>query len=73
MKRFVCLLLALIMVVGILPATAFAASDRNTSEKAINLLTQFEGFEEKEYTSNGKSYIGYGTQITAGSYPNGIT
>ena len=73
MKRFVCLLLALIMVVGILPATAFAASDRNTSEKAVNLLTQFEGFEEKEYTSNGKSYIGYGTQITAGSYPNGIT
>ena len=73
MKRFVCLLLALIMVVGILPATALAASERSTSDNAANLLTQFEGFEAKEYTSGGKSYIGYGTQITAGSYPNGIT
>ena len=61
------------MVVGILPATAFAASERSTSEKAVNLLKQFEGFEEKEYTSGGKSYIGYGTQITPGTYPNGIT
>jgi len=73
MKRFVCLFLALIMVVGILPATAFAASDRKTSDNAANLLTQFEGFEAKEYTSGGKTYIGYGTQITAGTYPNGIT
>lgn len=73
MKRFVCLFLALIMVVGILPATALAASERSTSENAVNLLTQFEGFEAKEYTSGGKSYIGYGTQITPGSYPNGIT
>ena len=73
MKRFVCLLLALIMVVGILPATASAASERSTSDNAANLLAQFEGFEAEEYTSGGKSYIGYGTQITPGSYPNGIT
>ena len=73
MKRFVCLFLALIMVVGILPATASAASERSTSDNAANLLAQFEGFEAEEYTSGGKSYIGYGTQITPGSYPNGIT
>lgn len=73
MKRFVCLLLALIMVVGILPATASAASERSTSDNAANLLAQFEGFEAEEYTSGGKSYIGYGTEIKAGSYPNGIT
>lgn len=73
MKRFVCLFLALIMVVGILPATALAASERSTSDKAVNLLKQFEGFEANEYTSGGKSYIGYGTQITSGTYPNGIT
>jgi len=76
MKRFVCLLLALIMVVSILPATALAASERSTSDKAANLLMQFEGFEAKEYTSGGNHYIGYGTKLDPdeyGTYPDGIT
>ena len=73
MKRFVCLLLALIMVVGILPATASAASERSTSDNAANLLAQFEGFEANQYTDGTDWYIGYGTMIKKDSYPNGIT
>ena len=63
----------MIMVIGMVPVTASAASNLATSAKAINILKEYEGFEEFEYTYGGKSYIGYGTQITAGSYPDGIS
>jgi len=76
MKRFVCFLLAIIMVAAMIPATAitaFAASEWATSEKAINILKEYEGFEEFQYESGGKYYIGYGSQINNGEYPNGIS
>ena len=76
MKRFVCFLLAIMMVAAMIPAaavTANAASEWTTSTKAINLLKEYEGFEQYEYQSGGKSYIGYGNEIVPGSYPNGIS
>ena len=82
MKRFVCFLLAMIMIMGMVPATAVTASaavvERTTSDKALDLLARFEGFEANQYPESGKSkdgkyYIGYGTQIKDGAYPNGIT
>lgn len=61
MKRFVCFLLALILIVGLVPATAVtasAASERTTSDKAINILKGSVAFYTKE---DGNHKIGYST------------
>ena len=76
MKRFVCFLLAVIMIAAMVPATAittFAASEWATSDKAISILKEYEGFEEFQYKSGSHYYIGYGSQIKDGDYPNGIS
>ena len=77
MKRFVCFLLTFLMIVSLVPATvltASAASVLNTSDKAIEILKQFEGFSAEAYDHGGKHYIGYGTQIADPSiYEDGIT
>ena len=77
MKRFVCFLLTLVLVMSLVPATvltANAASVLNTSDKAIEILKQFEGFSSMPYQHGSEWYIGYGTQISDPSvYPQGIT
>ena len=78
MKRFVCFLLAMIMIMGMVPATAVtasAASNRTTSDSAVEILKEFEGYAQKSYQDgNGNWFIGYGTEIDSGSlYPNGIS
>ena len=63
MKRFVCFLLAMILIMGMVPATAVtasAASERATSDKAIQILKGSESFFPK---SNGAE-VGYGTPIS---------
>ena len=73
-KRILSFLLVMIMVIGMVPVTASAASNLATSAKAINVLKEYEGFEEFEYGKSGTTaYIGYGSQITAGTYPDGIS
>ena len=75
MKRFVCFLLALILIVGMVPATAViasAASDRTTSDKAVNILKGSAVFYSKE--ESGK--VGYSTPSSyseAKKYLNGIS
>ena len=57
MKRFVCFLLAMILIMGMVPATAVtasAASERTTSDKAIGILKGSEAFFAK---SNGSERI----------------
>ena len=77
MKRFVCFLLTLVLLVGLVPAavlTANAASVLNTSDKAVEILKKFEGFSANAYEDGGKYYIGYGTLIDDPAvYPQGIT
>lgn len=77
MKRFVCFLLTFLMIVSLVPATvltASAASSLKTSDKAVELIKQFEGFSQKSYTHGGKKYIGYGTYIEDDAkYVSGIT
>ncbi len=77
MKRFVCFLLTLVMIVSIVPATvltASAASSLETSDKAIEILKLFEGFQSKPYKDGDKYYIGYGTYIEdPDKYVEGIT
>ena len=59
-KRFLCALLTLIMLVSLVPATALTASAAGytTSEAAITVLKQMEGY--KKECVNG--YTGYGTR-----------
>lgn len=72
-KRIVCLLLALVLVIGMVPAMAmpaFAASNRSTSADGIKILKELEGFRDKIYEGN---LIGYGTQVDPALYPNAIS
>ena len=59
-KRIVCVLLTLIMLVSLVPAAALTASaaTRTTSEAAITVLKQMEGYSKN--CENG--FIGYGTK-----------
>ena len=64
-KRIVCLILALIMLVGLVPAgiiSASAASNRNVSENAVKFIKEWEGFSAKAYADNSQYSYGYGTK-----------
>ncbi len=84
MKRFVCFLLTLVMIVGLVPGTvltASAASSLETSDKAVEILKLFEGFSAELYQdeNDGNWYIGYGNYVSddedeaRAKYPDGIT
>ena len=62
-KRIVCALLTLILLLGMVPATALTASAASlkTSEAAITVLKQLEGFSGK---CDVNGYIGYHTKCT---------
>ena len=77
MKRIVCFLLALIMVLGLIPntvVTANAASKLNTSENARKIL---EGSLKSSFLSESNgTYVGYLTPVSfadAAEYLDGIT
>lgn len=59
-KRIVCVLLTLIMLMSLVPVSASAAG-LSTSESAITVLKQLEGYTTK-CSANG--YTGYGTKCT---------
>lgn len=70
-KRIVCVLLALVMLVGMLPAAAMTASAASvtTSDAAIKVLKDLEDYKENAYESpenSGNYYVGYGTSCKAG-------
>ena len=76
MKRLICGFLTVLMLAGMLAAGAVgvsAASSLTTSEKAIKLLKEMEGFAEFAYRDNGQYSIGYGCSCNPADYPNGIT
>ena len=63
-KRIVCVLLTLIMLLGLVPMGAFAAS-HTTSEPAITVLKQMTTFKNKCYYHSGSEFrTGYGTICT---------
>ena len=60
-KRFVCALLALVLLVGLVPVTASAAENK-VSESAITVLKQLKTFKNTCYYVSGSEYrVGYGT------------
>lgn len=68
-KRIACLILALIMLVGMVPAgviTANAASNRTVSENAVKFIKEWEGFKKNAYWDNTQYSYGYGTKAPDG-------
>ncbi len=59
-KRIVCALLALVLIVGLVPMSGFAAGNK-ISEGAITILKELEGYTTK---CNASGYTGYGTLCT---------
>lgn len=67
-KRMFSFLLALMLIVGLVPTTVVTAnavggSKLNTSETAVKVLVEKQGFQSKVYEKNGKYYIGYGSIV----------
>ncbi len=62
-KRFLCVLLTLLMLVSLVPSAALPtfAATLSVSESAITVLKQLEGYRQK---CNSNGYIGYGTLCT---------
>lgn len=75
-RRLFCILLTALMLLSFIPATApqaSAASDLKTSESAISVLKQLEGFISKPIYDHGQYSVGYGSGCAKNDYPNGIT
>ena len=73
MKRFFALLLALLMLTATLPAYAEVNTELAPSEAIVQFIANQEGFRAYAHSSGGWLYIGYGTQVKSGQYPNGIS
>ena len=76
MRRVICAFLAALMLFGVLSVGAVyadAASNMTTSERAVELLKNMEGFVANAYRDNGQYSIGYGSGCNPADYPNGIT
>lgn len=62
-KRILCMLLALVLVLGMIPATAMSASAASSaiSEKGITVLKGLSPYQKTCYRNGNRFYIGYGT------------
>lgn len=75
-KRWISFLLAMVMVLGLLSGgmvTVSAASELKTSENAIKLIKEFEGFQATPKSDYSQWSVGYGSACEKDDYPNGIT
>ncbi len=63
LKRFTCMILSLVLLMGLIPAAAITASAASnaTSDKAITILKKLESFSS---TCDDDGYTGYGTKCT---------
>lgn len=61
-RRALILVLTLVLLVGMFPMTASAASDFTTSDKGIDLIKHFEGFSKYPYWDYEQYTVGYGTR-----------
>ncbi len=70
-KKFLPLALCVCLAAGLLAAPAAAAETdgSSASDEVVALIKSWEGFTA--YRTGG--YIGYGTAVSAGAYPGGIT
>ena len=61
-RRALILVLILVLLVGMFPMTASAASDFTTSDKGVDLIKHFEGFRKYPYWDYSQWTVGYGTR-----------
>ena len=61
-RRALILVLTLVLLVGMFPMTASAASDFTTSDKGVDLIKHFEGFSKYPYWDYEQYTVGYGTR-----------
>ncbi|MBQ3404410.1 MAG: S-layer homology domain-containing protein [Oscillospiraceae bacterium] len=74
LKNLLCVLLAIVILTGLgMPCVMAVPTDMKTSDEGVKFLERLQGFSAKEYSSSGKTYIGYGTECSSGNYPNGIS
>ena len=66
-------LLACLFALSALPIPVRAYANLTTGDFAIDLIRRYEGFSSKMYYQDGHWYVGYGTQVKEGAYPNGVT
>lgn len=69
-KRFICTLLALLMLISLVPVSTLsvsAASDRSYSDDVVAYIKEWEGFSEKAFWNVSQWSIGYGTSSTEGA------
>ena len=59
--------------VHLIMATEERRSEWTPSSAIVKFIANQEGFHSTAHQSGGHWYIGYGTQIKAGQYPNGIS
>lgn len=71
-KRWICALLAAVMLLGMIPMTAMAGS-LTTSKSGVNLIKQLEGFQKYPVQDYSQYSVGYGSSCQKNDYPNGIT
>ncbi len=57
------------------PAPVRAADDggMTASDVCLDLIRRYEGFSPEMYYKDGYWYVGYGSQVAAGAYPDGVT
>lgn len=75
MKRFVTMLLAVVMLFS-LGAVALADNSMNYSDSILPVIEEFEGYEQYQYedpVGSGVYFIGFGTGCAKDAYPNGVT
>ena len=61
-RRALILVLTLVLLVGMFPVTASAASDFTTSDAGVDLIKHFEGFSKYPYWDYEQYTVGYGTR-----------
>lgn len=76
MKKTERKLLALLLTIALLLTLCmpvFADDAMSAGEGGLTLIEEYEGLHTERYSSGGKWYIGYGTQIGEDEYPDGIS
>ncbi|MGN0622118.1 MAG: bacterial Ig-like domain-containing protein [Porcipelethomonas sp.] len=71
LKKTVCVLLSLFMLLPLL--TAEASGEMKASQACIDLIKDAEGFTRYKYWDYSQWTIGYGTGVSEDEYPDGIT
>jgi len=72
LKKIICSVLVIVMMVGMCPAV-FADTVSTYSDELVEFIASKEGFAQYQYEDAGRHWIGFGNEIEDNQYPDGIT